>query len=172
MEKLIRLSADVRENFVAYLDGELEDGATQQIDTILVQNEVARHEVESLARTWELLDILPPTKASENFSAKTIATVQLDQVPKLRPWLESMASQVKFWLVMAAGTAAVIVAGIVGFLATSRWTPNASERMLKELPMYREFDQLEDVDSLEFLKELRASGLFDDHASTGANRGN
>ena len=63
MEKTLRLSAEQREDLVAYLDGELPDQKAQLIDQVLARSEVARHEVEALARTWEMLDVLPTPKA-------------------------------------------------------------------------------------------------------------
>ena len=81
MEKTVRLNADQREDLVAYLDGELPDEQVQQIDHIIARSEVARHEVEALARTWELLDILPPAKASDDFANKTMTNLKIMEQP-------------------------------------------------------------------------------------------
>src|SRR5690348_13404435 len=61
-----RLSIDERSNLVAYLDGELNDAQTRAIATKLTQSLTARREVEALQKTWEMLDLLPRPKASED----------------------------------------------------------------------------------------------------------
>src|SRR6188474_2016437 len=81
MEKTLRLSADQREDLVAYLDGELPDTKAQQIDQVLARSEVARHEVEALARTWEMLDVLPTPKAPPEFTKRTMTTLTTAEIP-------------------------------------------------------------------------------------------
>src|SRR5277367_6081793 len=75
-----RLSIDERANLVAYLDGELNDAQARSIATKLTQSLTARREVEALQKTWEMLDLLPRPKASEDFTARTlsVATQQAD----------------------------------------------------------------------------------------------
>ena len=64
-----RLSTEDRSNLVAYLDGELTTPRPGSIATKLTQSVTARREVEALRKTWELLDLLPRPKASEDFTA-------------------------------------------------------------------------------------------------------
>ncbi len=80
MSRLTRLSTDERNNLVAYLDGELEDDATQRIEEVLSQSPVARNDVELLVKTYDLLDLLPRPKASAEFTQKTIATARMTEV--------------------------------------------------------------------------------------------
>jgi anti-sigma factor RsiW len=81
MEKTVRLNADQREDLVAYLDGELPDEQVKQIDRVIAGSEVARHEVEALARSWEMLDVLPLAKASEDFASKTLTNLKVMEAP-------------------------------------------------------------------------------------------
>lgn len=166
MEKVVRLTADQRANLVAYLDGELDDAPTQEIDHILARSEVARHEVEALSRAWEMLDILPRPKASTEFTERTMSTLQLKEAPHRfsdQPW---------FMYVRRGSVAAVWVAALafsitIGYLATSEWYPNPNRQLLEELPVVRHLDDYEEVESIQFLQQLQNSGLFDgvDHAS-------
>ena len=66
MAKLARLNPEQRDNLAAYLDGELEETATQEIEQILAVSEVARHEVDMLSRTWDLLNSLPALRRRKN----------------------------------------------------------------------------------------------------------
>src|SRR5579859_2895023 len=76
MAKLARLSSEQRENLTAYLDGELDEATTQDIEQVLAVSEVARHEVDMLSRTWDLLNALPTHKASEEFTHKTMSNLR------------------------------------------------------------------------------------------------
>jgi anti-sigma factor RsiW len=166
MEKAVRLTADQRANLVAYLDGELDEAPTQEIDQILARSEVARHEVEALSRAWEMLDILPQSKASTEFTERTMSTLQLKEVPHSfgdQPWFTHFrrGSIAAVWTAALAGSLAI------GYLATSEWYPNPHRQLLEELPVVRHLDDYQEVESIQFLQQLQGSGLFDgvDHAS-------
>ncbi|MBA4030131.1 MAG: hypothetical protein C0478_04445 [Planctomyces sp.] len=161
MNRPTRLTSEVRENLVAYLDGELEEESAQDVDSLLTHNETARHEVEVLARTWELLDLLPATKASSDFTEKTITNIRIDAQPKFTPWLTLAQQKLRQAVPWVASGILVIAAAVVGFLATHEWVPDPSRKMLSELPLIEDYDQYVEVESIQFLKELRASGLFD-----------
>src|SRR5919109_2292772 len=80
MDKFSRLSGTQRANLVAYLDGELDDQETAEIESVLAASAVARNYVELLARTYDLLDELPRVKAPREFTERTLTTVRLDGV--------------------------------------------------------------------------------------------
>ena len=162
MEKTVRLNADQREDLVAYLDGELPDEQVQQIDRIIAGSEVARHEVEALARTCEMLDVLPPAKASEDFASKTMTNLKVMETP--------FRITDQWWFAHARRTAialgwllAVGLCGWLGFLITRSWVPNPHESLLKDFPVIENLDQYQNAQELEFLNELKRSSLFDDN---------
>ena len=165
MEKQSRLTSDIRENLVAYLDGELEDALSQRIDQLLGGNAVARHEVETLSRTWELLDMLPHPKASEEFGSKTMSIIRLDVAPKVlvKPEWIDRAKRIGVLVAWGAGT---VACAVLGFTITNSLLPNPPERMLRELPLIRNLDLYSELGSDEYLKELQASGLFDGKLDT------
>ncbi len=161
MEKTVRLNADQREDLVAYLDGELPDDQVLQIDQIIARSEVARHEVEALARTWELLDILPPMRASDDFVRKTLTNLKVMEQPFAlvdQKWYVYLTRIVA----LTAWFAALVVSGWLGFQITRSWIPNANEDLLRDLPVIEHLHEYQDVGDLEFLKELKRQGLFDD----------
>ncbi len=160
MEKVSRLTQDQRENLVAYLDGELEEAPSQEIEKILARSDVARHEVEALSRAWEMLDLLPHSKASSEFTDKTMATLKLEEVPlniTEQPWFAYVrrGSVATVWLAVIAAS------GIVGFLATWQWYPNPNRDLLEALPVVKQLDVYAEIESKEFLDALRTSGLFE-----------
>ena len=129
----------------------------------LLRSEVARHEVEALARTFELLDVLPSMNASEDFASKTLTNLKVTEEPfqLADQWWFRSASRVGIaagWLV------SLMACGWVGFQLTTRWIPNPSEDVLRELPLIENLDQYQDIGEFDFLNQLKRQGLFDDVA--------
>ena len=160
MEKTVRLNADQREDLVAYLDGELPDDQVLQIDHIIARSEVARHEVEALARTWEMLDILPPMRASDDFANKTLTNLKVAEEPFVlteQSWYIYLAR----FAVSTGWIASFVIFGWLGFQITRYWISNPNEELLRDLPVIENLDQYQDVGEIEFLRELKKHGLFD-----------
>lgn len=168
IERIQRLSTEQRSDLVAYLDGELDEASARGIEHMLATSPVARNEVEVLTRTWELLDLLPRPGATEDFHERTMTTIRLDEYREpisSQPWFQ----QAMRVLLGAGWAAAVIAAAVIGFLATNRWIPHETEPLIQELPLIENLEAYQDVDSLDFLKDLARTGWFlpaqpDDHA--------
>lgn len=161
MEKAVRLNADQREDLVAYLDGELPDEKSQQIDEIIARSEVARHEVEALARTFELLDVLPTVKASDEFAAKTLTSLKAVEQPFVlteQSWFKYLRRTV---LIVGWG-AMVVGAGWLGFQISRNWIPNPNEEVLADLAVIENLDRYQEVGEYEFLVLLKRSAVFED----------
>lgn len=161
MEKTVRLNADQREDLVAYLDGELPEDQVRQIDQIIARSEVARHEVEVLARTWEMLDVLPPAQASADFTSRTMTNLKVIDEPfsiKGQWWYKHLVRTVAavVWI------AALGASAWIGFQITRSWIPNPNEALLQDLPVIESLDQYQEVGDIEFLKQLKQTTLFDD----------
>ena len=76
---------EMRETLVAYLDGELDEAATQKIEQTLAENSDVRGEVESLARTFEMLDELPRQEAIDVHRVQGLAVIRLLIYPRVNP---------------------------------------------------------------------------------------
>jgi anti-sigma factor RsiW len=154
-----RLTPVERANLVAYLDGELEDADAHAIVTKLAHSATARRELESLEKTWELLDYLPRPKASEDFTARTLSGVlgtdadDAELVPRLLQKTRRVG-QVLAWTAL----------GMAGFgigFALIHWVwPNPTERLARELPIAEHLDEYRSVGSFDFLQQLVESPEF------------
>lgn len=153
MDKLQRLSADDRENLVAYLDGELDEERTRRIEAVLAQSNVARTDVEYLARTYELLDELERPRASLDFAEKTVASAKLQTV---RPTLEQQRWYQLFrrYAPLAGWPVAMCVAGVIGFAVTRRAVPQQDDVLLDHYPVIRSLDLYSEAGPYEFLDQL------------------
>ena len=148
-------------DLVAYLDGELDEEQTEAVEQLLTESSTARQEVDTLTQTWDMLELLPTEKASEDFTERTLATVRVDRSDSAitqQPWFR----QTRKGSVLAGWVAGLTLASIVGFLTTNRWMADDSQPLLDDLPVIQNLDAYTDIDSIEFLEELRSSGLLEE----------
>lgn len=154
MDKLKRVSVEDRDNFVAYLDGELPAPDVQGLEKVLADSPVARKDVEMLVRTYDLLDLLPRPQATVEFTQKTMATAKLiDIKPDLTQTVWYKQTQL---IVTAAVSLAVLCAvGFAGYLATTRWVPTEDDLLLRDLQVIKNLDEYSQVGQVEFLEKLQ-----------------
>ena len=165
MKKLSRLTSDQRNNLVAYLDGELEEKEANEIEQVLATSPIARSEVETLSRTWKLLDHLPEAKASENFTNRTVSQAKLETAtaPPMseQPWFD----KTRRGLIVVGWVTGLVVLTALGFAITSRMIPEQNAGLVKELPVVNNIEKYQEIGSIEFLEQLKKSGLFDESTS-------
>src|SRR5271165_3363158 len=107
-----RLSPEERANLAAYIDGELTENEERAIATKLSLSKTARREVESLKKTWELLEYLPRPKASPDFPERTLTSIRSLETKALswdrraRDWI-AQATKMAICLLVAAASLAL-----------------------------------------------------------------
>ena len=159
MPQIARLTAEDRDDLVAYLDGELGDEEGARIEAALASSPVARHEVEMLTRTWDLLDLLPEEGGGAAFTERTLSAARADgaAVPlRDRP----AAVLARKAAVAAAWAGALAGCGAVGYLAANRWVPRETDAVVRDLPLLNDLPRLRDAGSVEFLRELDRTGTL------------
>ncbi|MGE5193973.1 MAG: anti-sigma factor family protein [Deltaproteobacteria bacterium] len=164
MAKLTRLTAEQRENLTAYLDGELDETATQEIEQVLAVSEVARHEVDMLSRAWDMLNVLPTHKASEEFTQRTMTSLRAAEHAGPSAAGELVYRHARRGVVLALWAGMLVLCGYAGFMATNHWVPNESEQLLDDYDVISNLDKYRDIGDIEFLKELQSRRTFSDHA--------
>jgi len=161
MEKITRLTSEQRADFVAYLDGELDDATAQTIEKTLAANSVARHEVEMLTRTWELLDQLPRAAATEGFAARTLTNISVEE-SRPHEAAQVFYERARKGCISILWTATLAAGAFVGFLTTNRWIPVESDVLINDIEVIDDFELYSEIEDFEFLRKLRSSGLFDE----------
>jgi anti-sigma factor RsiW len=169
------------EDLVAYLDGELNDDDASRLEETLAEQASIRRDVENLTRVWELLDLLPGSKASANFTERTLSAIQTRQAQTdaeeadMRPMVTAKGHQ---WRARArqvtlrfAAFLGLAIVGAIGFNGTFRRNAEPMEQLLQDLPVIERLDQYREVGSLEFLEELNDSGLLDGNGDAGNSNG-
>ncbi len=164
MQKITRFTADERENLTAYLDGELDEKAAAEIEQKLTRSEVARRDVDILARTWDMLNLLPRANVPEDFSQKTMAVAKQAELPLL-------LDRSKVWLqygrrlaYLVAWGGAICLAAVAGYEITNRLIPDESRLLVEELPIIENLDTYREIGDVEFLEQLKLKKVFQEEA--------
>lgn len=149
---------------VAYLDGELGDAESHQVERQLAGDAPLRIYAESLDRTWRLLDSLGETTASGEFTQKTLASLQTqpaddDDRPARRSLVQRMRSAASLPLLrLALWTTAGFVGCSIGLLFSRiQRTPqseSADIQILQHLDLLQEYQKIRPVPGAEFLNQL------------------
>lgn len=164
MQKITRFTAEERENLTAYLDGELDEKQSAEIEQKMTRSEVARRDVEILERTYDMLSLLPRANASGEFSQKTMAIARQSEEGKL-------FDQSKKWLIygrrvgyLSAWCCLIYLTGWAGYQITNRLIPDESRLLVEEMPIIENLDNYREIGDIEFLQQLRSSHVFQEEA--------
>ncbi|CAN5909955.1 hypothetical protein BH23PLA1_BH23PLA1_33330 [soil metagenome] len=154
-----RLTSAERSNLVAYLDGELDELQAQSIAAKLTRSVSARHEVEMLVATWDLLETLPRPEPSAEFKTRTVSMAIASPAMEER-WLEAArGSAQRLSRFLIAAVSALVMIG-VGYGA-SRWLlPDLTARLARDLSIAENLEPYRAVGDLEFVRMLDNSTLL------------
>jgi hypothetical protein len=164
MDQHSTLTDEDRRNLVAYLDGELDDESARTLDVKLASDPAARAEVESLKKTWELLDYLPRVEPSASFTHRTIERLQPVRSTMM---MSDVARRRARSLAWGLGWAAsILLAACAGYFGTKYWQKQSrtslDQELVQDLRVIENKRFYDHVDDLDFLKELDHPDLFGD----------
>ena len=157
MSKLIRITPEIRADFVAFLDGELDEQAADRIEGVLAQSNIARKDVDALAQVYNLLDELPRYEVSPEFTEQTMASIRFSELkPDVRQseWFQRLKEMVP----VAVGGVALIAIVALCFLAANHWIVTDEERLVRDFPVIEQLDVYSEVGSVDFLLRLANDG--------------
>lgn len=166
------------EKLVAYLDGELPEGDSREVELSLVSDPEMRTAVEQLNRTYELLDLLPRPNASGEFSSRTLATLKVADVTaslpvdstasaptvslsQLKPSRFSIAKRIA-WV---SGLLSLCVLGFVAGRIATR--PPGGDAWLDDVTLIERIEVYREIGDVEFLRELKQEGVLDERRLPG-----
>jgi anti-sigma factor RsiW len=158
------LNEDEKAELVAYLDGELDDAATQAVEAKIAADPTARAELDALKQTWGMLDYLPKASPSPNFTNRTMERLTLEKVAGART---TPLPRRNAWLGHVGWAAAVLVALAGGYLVSHRFAaprpepiPDADVPLVRHLRIAEKWRLYENADDLDFVKKLNQPDLF------------
>lgn len=151
--RLTRLSPEVREELVAYLDGECTEETARSIDQLLATNEVARREVERLSTAYDLLDHLPRPAASSDFSEQTMKSVE-SIAPTVREEPIDFQRHVRPWVPLCKISLLSLACTFAGLFAGKYAFADPSMELLKDLDSIENVEAYRSVGDAEFVDWL------------------
>ena len=151
-------SPSLDEQLVAYLDGELDAETSRRIEAQLASDADVRRRLQSLERTWEMLDDLDAAPIGEPFTRTTLEMVAVAAGEDLEQnRIEAPRRRRRRRLQMLGALAA---AAAVGFLGIWLFTPDSNRRLLENLPVLEQFEEYRQTGNIGFLRQLRDEKLF------------
>lgn len=150
--------ASLEEQLVAYLDGELDAEASRRVEELLAADGNVRQTLQSLDRTWELLDELATAQVADRFTQSTLEMVTAAAVEDTERARTEASGGRRRRCTILGGT--LIAAGLAGFLAVWNLMPDPNRQLVDDLPVLEHLDQYRQIENVEFLRMLRDQGLF------------
>lgn len=167
MQSQSRLSEEERVNLVAYLDGELSDDETRELETKLSRSLSARREVDALRKSWDLLEFLPRPEAPDDFASRTITRIQSQDVAA--ELLVERARRYALYGVKGGGWfIAATALAVLAFCLVSEWTPNRTRDLIRDLHIFENLDAFQDVPDFKFLQEMAQLGVLAEKSESAA----
>ena len=154
--------AALREELVAYLDGELDASRSRRIEERLADEPQLRRLLQELDRTWSLLEELGAPPPDEDFTRTTLEMVAVaadEDVARGRA--EAPRRRRRRWL---AAAAALLAAAATGFAAVALMAPDPNAQLRRDLPILENLDQYRQVDGVDFLELVLREKLFAEDA--------
>lgn len=148
----------IDEELIAYLDGEIDAAGRVRVERRLADDADYRERLRRMQQTWEALDLLPQSRAGEDFASSTMTMVVAEQEVAATQAVQQLKSrQTRRWL---WGTGATIAAASAGFVLVYRTLTDEDQALVRDLPVIEQVDQLHNTPSVEFLTQLQREGLF------------
>lgn len=151
----------LREDMIAYLDGELASEQSRHIEQRLAADEAFARELRQLQQSYELLDELPQAEVDETFAATTVGMIAVEAGNDVA--LRRRGEPRRFLLQAILLIACLAGAIVGGYLLTGALLPDPNAQLLRDMSVLANLDEYQQVESIEFLRQLHASGLFADH---------
>lgn len=160
MDRRSGLSDREVEELTAVLSGEADERTVAVWDERLRTDPAARDEAAELQRAWDVLDILPSPRASEDFTRKTAELVNKELKTGEQAVLASgirEARPVPFAVATGLALAAASLF-LVGYAIVLFW-PHADDRirgnraLLERLPLYQAAPDLQSLDRITPIRE-------------------
>jgi ferric-dicitrate binding protein FerR (iron transport regulator) len=150
---------ELRQEFVAYLDREVDPATMRRIEECMLSNPEVQGEIRQLERVWDMLDELPRTEADDMFTQTTVEMVALEAAADLETQRLATPRRRRRRLMLAAAT--FFIGGLAGALSAGWIWPDPNEPLLRDLPVLNYLDQYQQAQSIEFLQRLQHEGLFE-----------
>jgi hypothetical protein len=151
-------ASTIDEELVAYLDGELNPEQATRVERRLGEDPKYRARLNQLERAWDLLDTLNRSEADDDFVHSTVEMVAVQAVEEAKTQKLRTIQRRNFgWLAMTV--LALAATGTTYFLVRHQ-LERPNRELIRNLPLIERVDDYQNIDSLEFAKQLHRENLF------------
>jgi len=162
MSKFTRLTPEQREELVAYLDGELDPSLLETVESTLSKNQVARHDLNQLSKTYDLLNFLPRVTPDPELSRKTLGRIEAKD-SQLKPSLGIDLSRMRRYTIGIVWFLVLSATAIAAFQFSQEFREDPTKLLLEDLPVIEKVDRYSEVNGeYEFLQKLHEEGIFEE----------
>lgn len=140
----------VDERLVAYLDGELDPAARDQLESELLDDESLRSRLQGLQRGWDFLEDLPSATPSEQLVETTMELVVKD-LTKASTNSDSFLNR---WRIPMAVVASCFVALGIGYASIHFSRQHEFEQRMADLELAQDLNAYLDGDDLNLMRYL------------------
>ena len=151
-------ASTIDEELVAYLDGELSREQSARIERRMADDPKYAARLNQLQRAWDLLDTLNRTEADDDFVHSTVEMVAVHAVEEAKTQKLRVVRRRNFgWVAIAVLVLAVSAAS---YLLIRYRLDKDNRDLVQNLPLIERVDDYQNIDSLEFVKQLAKENLF------------
>lgn len=151
-DDVLRDQDALRDQLVAYLDGELPDDQAEAIESRLASDEAMREQLQGLDRVWNALDGLPKATVDDSFARTTIEMATVEAERDLAAMTAALPVQQRRRSYAMLG--ACVGALLLGFTFVRAAVTNPERQLVANLPAVYAVDILQEVSSPDFLRKL------------------
>ena len=108
------------------------------------------------------LDLLPRLQPSEEFTKKTLASLQAIRPAGSSVDFSRVSQYGRRTLVLGMWMGALVASVFAGYSLTNRWIPSESDLLLDDLQVIEQLDKYREVPDMTFLRELHKRGGLND----------
>jgi len=151
------------EQLVAWLDSELEEEQTQDVELQLRKDTDLRQEAEELERAWGMLDTLEPVSADHQFTVQTIQAVFSESsglaVPRRTRFTTgglSLAAAVRIGIWFLIGFAGTLLGLQAAYLMTPASDATPDARIIQNLDLLSRYPEYSAMRNIGLLRQLQA----------------
>lgn len=139
------------QELVAFLDGEITETERATIEERIANEPALAQRLDDLRGTWQLLDHLPPTEPTDDFTRTTVTMTAI----------RSRRGALSRFLRRRWKTLAGVVAGLAaGYSAVFLPMQYEQRQRLRDVPVIDNVDLYLHAESIEFLRQLDSAELF------------
>jgi anti-sigma factor RsiW len=148
-----RLANHADQLLISYLDGELDERASAELESRLASDQTLRMRLHEFQQTWDMLDEVEPAQKGESFVRTTIEVVVSEARTRARQRKRILQRTV-------AGLTFFLIPLVMGFFWMRSWQHRPEQEFVADLMFWENMELYDQVDSIRLMEEIRNAGWF------------